>query len=118
MDIVDYNNYYTKLNTQLASGDAPDVFEVGYENFVSYAAKNTLKDLTPIIAKDTTFKPEIYKGLAYDFFKYQNKQYGVVESFSDVVLFYNKDLFDKKQVEYPKGRLDMEARARSCSKAN
>ncbi|UKS30349.1 sugar ABC transporter substrate-binding protein [Paenibacillus sp. HWE-109] len=102
VDIVDYNNYYTKLNTQLASGDAPDVFEVGYENFVSYAAKNTLKDLTPIIAKDTTFKPEIYKGLAYDSFKYQNKQYGVVESFSDVVLFYNKDLFDKKQVEYPK----------------
>ena len=79
VDIVDYNNYYTKLNTQLASGDAPDVFEVGYENFVSYAAKNTLKDLTPIIAKDTTFKPEIYKGLAYDSFKYQNKQYGVVE---------------------------------------
>ncbi len=71
VDIVDYNNYYTKLNTQLASGDAPDVFEVGYENFVSYAAKNTLKDLTPIIAKDTTFKPEIYKGLAYDSFKYQ-----------------------------------------------
>lgn len=102
VDIVDYNNYYTKLNTQLASGDAPDVFEVGYENFVSYAAKNTLKDLTPIIAKDTTFKPEIYKGLAYDSFKYSGKQYGVVESFSDVVLFYNKDLFDKKQVEYPK----------------
>jgi multiple sugar transport system substrate-binding protein len=102
VDIVDYKNYYTKLNTQIASGDAPDVFEVGYENFVSYAAKNTLKDLTPIIAKDTTFKPEIYKGLAYDSFKYSGKQYGVVESFSDVVLFYNKDLFDKKQVEYPK----------------
>lgn len=102
VDIVDFNNYYTKLNTQIASGEAPDVFEVGYENFVSYAAKNTLKDLTPIIAKDTTFKPEIYKGLAYDAFKYNGKQYGVVESFSDVVLFYNKDLFDKNQVEYPK----------------
>ncbi|SDS65631.1 carbohydrate ABC transporter substrate-binding protein, CUT1 family [Paenibacillaceae bacterium GAS479] len=101
LDIVDYNNYYTKLNTQLASGDAPDVFEVGYENFVSYAAKNTLKDLTPIIAEDTSFKPDIYKGLAYDSFKYDDKQYGVVESFSDVVLFYNKDLFDQKQVAYP-----------------
>lgn len=101
-DIVEFKNYYTKLNTQIASGDAPDVFEVGYENFVSYAAKNTLKDLTPVIAKDMAFKPEVFKGLAYDAFKYQGKQFGLVESFSDVVLFYNKDLFDKKQVGYPK----------------
>jgi multiple sugar transport system substrate-binding protein len=101
VDVVDFNNYYTKLNTQIASGDAPDVFEVGYENFVTYAAKNTVKDLTPIIAKDTAFKPDIFKGLAYDAFKYQGKQYGLVEDFSDVVLFYNKDLFDKKQVKYP-----------------
>ncbi|WP_052339290.1 ABC transporter substrate-binding protein [Gorillibacterium massiliense] len=102
VDVVDYSNYYTKLNTQLASGSGPDVFEVGYENFASYAAKNTLKDLTPVIAKDTTFNKDIYKGLAYDAFKYNGKQFGVVESFSDVVLFYNKDLFDKKQVGYPK----------------
>lgn len=101
VEIVDYNNYYTKLNTQLASGNAPDVFEVGYEQFASYAAKNTLKDLTPIIAGDSSFKPDIYKGLAYDAFKYNGKQYGVVEAFSDVVLFYNKELFDQKKVAYP-----------------
>jgi len=100
-EIVDYNNYYTKLNTEIASGSPPDVFEVGYENFVTYAAKNTLLDLTPVIAKDTAFKPEAFKGLAYDAFKYQGKQYGLVEDFSDVVLFYNKDLFDKAQVKYP-----------------
>ncbi|HUC91694.1 MAG TPA: sugar ABC transporter substrate-binding protein [Paenibacillus sp.] len=101
VEVVDYANYYTKLNTQIASGEGPDVFEVGYENFASYAAKNTLKDLTSVIAADTSFKPESFQGLAYDAFNYGGKQYGVVESFSAVVLYYNKDLFDKYQVEYP-----------------
>lgn len=101
LEIVDYQNYTTKLNTMIASGTAPDVFEVGYENFMTYASHDVLKDLSDIIAADKEFNPEQYKQLAYDAFKYNGKQMGLVESFSDVVLFYNKDLFDQKQVAYP-----------------
>ncbi|WP_019537296.1 ABC transporter substrate-binding protein [Paenibacillus ginsengihumi] len=101
MEIVDYQNYMTKLNTMIASNTAPDVFEVGYENFMTYASQNVLMDLTDIIANDKEFNPDQYKKLAYDAFKYNGKQMGIVESFSDVVLFYNKDLFDQKQVAYP-----------------
>lgn len=101
LEIVDFQNYYTKLNTTIASKTAPDVFEVGYENFMTYASQNVLKDLTDVIAADKDFSADRYKKLAYDAFNYNGKQMGVVESFSDVVLFYNKDLFDQKQVQYP-----------------
>lgn len=100
-EVVDWANYYTKLNVGIAGGDAPDVFEVAYENFVTYAAKNVLSDLSPIISADTDFDPSVYKQLAYDAFNYDGKQYGVVQNFSNVVLFYNKDLFDKYGVDYP-----------------
>ncbi|WP_276356584.1 ABC transporter substrate-binding protein [Cohnella caldifontis] len=100
-EVVPYADYGTKLNTLLSSGSAPDLFEVGYENFRTYAAKDLLLDLTPTIAADTSFKPDVYKKLAYDAFNYNGKQMGVTESFSDVVLFYNKDLFDAKGVKYP-----------------
>ncbi|MBB6673513.1 ABC transporter substrate-binding protein [Cohnella nanjingensis] len=100
-EIVDYANYFTKLNTLVSTDSAPDVFEVGYENFLTYASKDLLLDLTPTIAADTSFKPDVFKKLAYDAFNYNGKQMGVTESFSDVVLFYNKDLFDAKQVGYP-----------------
>ncbi|MFC5404972.1 ABC transporter substrate-binding protein [Cohnella soli] len=100
-EIVPYADYDTKLTTLLASGGEPDLFEVGYENFRTYASKDLLLDLTPTIAADASFKPEIYKKLAYDAFNYNGKQMGVTESFSDVVLFYNKDLFDAKGVKYP-----------------
>lgn len=100
-EIVDFQNYTTKLNTMVASKTAPDVFEVGYENFMTYASQNVVRDLSDVIAADKDFKPDAYKKLAYDAFKYKDKQMGMVESFSDVVLFYNKDLFDAKQVAYP-----------------
>lgn len=101
-EILPYADYFTKLNTVLGSGNAvPDVFEVGYEQFASYAAKNVLFDLSPTIAADTTFKADVYKKLAYDAFNYNGKQYGVSESFSNVLLYYNKDLFDAKKVGYP-----------------
>jgi len=37
-----YDDYFTKLQTLAASKTLPDVFEINYENFVSYAAKGSL----------------------------------------------------------------------------
>lgn len=101
LEVLDWANYYTKLNTVIASGEAPDVFEVGYENFVSYASKDVLLNLNHVIASDSSFNANRYKKLAYDAFSYNGKQYGVVENFSNVVLYYNKKLFDKAGVAYP-----------------
>jgi multiple sugar transport system substrate-binding protein len=96
-----YADYFTKLQTLVAGGQAPDVFELNYENFVSYASKGTLQDLTTMISADKTFDPAVFYPRAYQAFNLNSKQYGLSESFSDVVLFYNKDLFDKAGVGYP-----------------
>lgn len=102
VEIVAYANYYTKLNTLLNAGsDAPDIFEVGYENFPEYASKGLLLNLNDVIAKDKSFKSESLKKLAYDAYKYDNKQMGICTDFSACVLYYNKDLFDSKHVAYP-----------------
>jgi multiple sugar transport system substrate-binding protein len=96
-----YNDYFTKLQTVIAAGQAPDAFELNYENFVSFANKGALADLGPLIAADTGFSIAIYNPTALAAFSQGGKQYGLVESFSNVVLFYNKDLFDKAGVAYP-----------------
>ncbi|MCX7710201.1 MAG: sugar ABC transporter substrate-binding protein [Clostridia bacterium] len=103
-EIVPWKDYFTKLNIVISSGSsAPDVFELGYENFGQYAAKGLLKELDEAIAKDKDFKPESIKKLAYDAYKFNGKQMGVCTDFSAVVLYYNKDLFDSKKVAYPQG---------------
>jgi len=101
-EIVAYKDYYTKLNTLLSAGKAaPDIFEVGYENFGQYAAKGMIKDLTALAASDKNINTKNMKKLAYDAFKYDGKQYGMCTDYTGVVMFYNKDLFDSKSVAYP-----------------
>lgn len=96
-----FDDYFTKLQTRIAGGNAPDVFELNYENFVSYASKGTLADLTSFIEEDEEFNPEQLNEEAFKAYQYDGKQYGMVESFSNVVTFYNKDLFDEAGLDYP-----------------
>lgn len=92
-----YDQYFTKLQTAVAGGTAPDTFELNYENFVTYASAGSLLDIsTPAQAGAASYYPKAYGVFAAD-----GKQYGLPESFSDVLLFYNKDLFDAAGVSYP-----------------
>jgi len=96
-----YNDYFTKLQTAIAGGTAPDTFELNYENFVSYSSAGSLLDLSGQASSDSSFKASVYYPRAYGVFNQNGKQYGLPESFSDVLLFYNKDLFDAAGVSYP-----------------
>jgi multiple sugar transport system substrate-binding protein len=100
VETAPFDQYFTKLQTLIAGGTPPDTFELNYENFVSYASKGVLKDLTDLAAADAG-AVEGYYPLAYQAFSLDGKQYGLPESFSNVVLYYNKDLFDAAGVEYP-----------------
>ncbi len=97
-----YGDYFTKLQTQIASGQAPDSFELNYENFVTYAAAGKLLNLSKIAKGDRSFRASIYYPRAYKVFQLRGRQYGLPETFSVVLLFYNKDLFRQAGVPLPK----------------
>lgn len=100
VETAPFDQYFTKLQTLVAGGTAPDVFELNYENFVSYASKGVLADLTELAAADEGFAARFYPR-AYEAFSLDGKQHGLPQSFSNVVLYYNKDLFDAEGVAYP-----------------
>lgn len=93
-----FDSYFTKLQTDFAAGNPPDVFDINYENFVTFAARDTLLPVADLLSEETknTFYPA-----ALDAFNYEGSQYGLPITFSTVVLFYNKDLFDAAGVAYP-----------------
>jgi multiple sugar transport system substrate-binding protein len=96
VETAPFADYFTLLQAGIASGDAPDVFELNYENFVTYAANDTLLDLGELMNADAPFYPR-----ALEAFSYKGTQYALPATFSDVLLFYNADLFDKAGIEYP-----------------
>jgi len=93
-ETVAYADYAAKLQTAVSGGTAADVFELEYASFANYAAAGALADITGI---DTAaYAPSLVTA-----YQSGGKQYGLPESFSNVVLFYNKDLFDAAGVSYP-----------------
>jgi len=98
-----YGDYPTVLQADFAGGDPPDVFELEYQTFVNYAANDVLLDLTEYLDPATPYYPR-----ALEVFKYDGKQLALPETFSTVVLFYNKDLFDQAGIDYPTDDWTME----------
>ena len=101
VETASWDDYFTKLQTLIAGGTAPDVFELNYENFVSFAAKGVLLDLDSVAGAGEPFDPAIFYPRAYGAFNFNGMQLGLPETFSTVVLFYNKDLFDQAGLSYP-----------------
>lgn len=101
VEVIGYDDYFTKLQTQASSKTLPAVFEMNYENFNTYAGNGVLLDLTEQAEKDEEFSPDMLTGNTYDYFQKDGKLYGLTEKVSDVVLYYNKDMFDEAGLEYP-----------------
>jgi multiple sugar transport system substrate-binding protein len=91
-----FADYFTLLQADVVSGDAPDVFELNYENFVTYAANGTLLDVSSYLSSDVPFYPR-----ALEAFQYDGAQMALPATFSTVLLYYNADLFDQAGIEYP-----------------
>lgn len=89
-----YGDYGTALQTDLAAGTVSDVFDIEYSNYAAYQANGVLAPLT--VAKPDSYRPSLLEAYSTD-----GTSYALPSSFSDVVLYYNKDLFDAAGVSYP-----------------
>ncbi|BCW82855.1 sugar ABC transporter substrate-binding protein [Arthrobacter sp. NicSoilE8] len=89
-----YKDYATALKTDLAAGTQADAFDIEYANLRSYVNSGAL---APLEGVDNSK----YKQSLLDSYRADDKQYALPSSFSAVVLYYNKDLFDAAGQAYP-----------------
>jgi multiple sugar transport system substrate-binding protein len=92
---IPYASYGTAQQTDLAAGTASDVFDIdGATNYQSLVANQQLAELKGV-------NGSVYSQALLKTYQTSGKQFGLPTSFSDVVLFYNKALFDAAGVSYP-----------------
>lgn len=96
VETLGYADYFTQLATRVAGGTAPDVFELNIENFRAYADKGAIAKLDTSAVDISQIYPKTLTA-----FQINGDQYGLPTKFSNVVLIYNKDLFDQAGVSYP-----------------
>lgn len=88
-------NYFQKLHLLFASNLAPDVVFLNNYYAPKYYKAGLLEDLTPYVDK------EAYFDKALQSFSFEGEIYAIPRDISDLVIYYNKDLFDKYKVPYP-----------------
>jgi multiple sugar transport system substrate-binding protein len=102
LEMLPFSDYFTKLKTIIAGGDAPDVAAMNFENLQQFASLGALAELDPFIEKDNFDMTQYYE-TTVGMHQYEGKQYGLPATFSTVPLFINKTLFDEAGVSYPDG---------------
>ncbi len=96
-----WGDYFTKIQTLWASGDASVIPDVMFLSpIVSYAADGVLENLDPYIAASNYPTDDYWPGLL-DFGMYEGSVYGFPRDIGLEVLYYNKDIFDEVGVDYP-----------------
>jgi multiple sugar transport system substrate-binding protein len=100
MEVLPWDQYWTKLTTELASGKAPDVFWLTVDYFPDFAGKGVLAPLDDLISK-AGLKLDAYNPNVVQSYKFEDKQLGMPKDMGIVGLLYNKDLFKKAGVTMP-----------------
>ena len=96
-----WNDYFTKIQSLWASGDAKAVPDIAFLwPTPKYAAEGVLENLDPYIQKSGYDLNDYWGGLL-ESAKYQGSVYGLPRDNEVNILYYNKDLFDKAGVKYP-----------------
>ena len=92
-------NYFQKIHLLFASNTAPDVIFMNNQYLPIYANAGVLEDLTPY-QKDLELDKFYQKSVQT--LSWEGKVYGVPRDISNLVIYYNKNLFDKNGITYPK----------------
>jgi len=97
--VVPFDDYYSKLNTLIAAGETPDVFEISEYLAVEWGKKGVSMELSQPYEDRGVNLEDTY--IAACLYGDEGNVYGITAGVTAILLFYNKDLFDAYDVPYP-----------------
>jgi multiple sugar transport system substrate-binding protein len=100
LESVPLSDIILKYKTLIAGNEAPDVMAMNLENSYAFASLGAIEPLDQWIT-NSGLDTNIYYKATLDMWKFEGVQYYMPATFSDVVLYYNKDLFDAAGLAYP-----------------
>ncbi|MBX3467991.1 MAG: sugar ABC transporter substrate-binding protein [Planctomycetes bacterium] len=95
--------YRQKIQTLVRGANLPDVFYVNEADVPWMVRDGALLDLAPYVERDRAeVRPDDFYRETWECFEVGGGLYGICKDFATLVCYYNKDLFDKWDVPYPK----------------
>ncbi|NYI66615.1 ABC transporter substrate-binding protein [Spelaeicoccus albus] len=95
INVIPWDTYWTKLPTDLAGGNADDIFWLNSSNFGNYADAGRLVDISKALpGKHQDWQPSVVKQFTRD-----GALYGVPQLSDSIALFYNKAMVKKAGID-------------------
>jgi multiple sugar transport system substrate-binding protein len=109
-----WDNYWTRLATQTAGGNSPDLIQMDYRYIFEYARRGTLLDLKPFMGKSLDIadfgEANINSG------KVDGKLYGVNLGVNSSMMVVNSDAWKEAGIDAPKDDMTWEQFGAACTK--
>lgn len=102
IQLTPWDQYWTKLETAATGGVLPDIFMMNGPNIVKYAEGDMILPIDDRVEADNVDLSLYPQGLI-DLYTVDGKLYGMPKDWDLTALWYNKQLFDEKGVDYPNG---------------
>lgn len=94
-----WTEYWNKLQTQVAGGTAPDIISMQSMRLPGYGP--ALLPMDEFIEKDEDLNFSEFNEMIIENMKYDGKQAVLPYDFGAIIVYYNKDLFEKYNIETP-----------------
>ena len=91
-----------RLLSDFAGGTPPDVFLLNYRLYGTYAFRDVLEPLDGWVAKSRTTDLRDFYPESLAPFRWKGALMAIPQNLSSLVIYYNKSLFDKAKLPYPK----------------
>src|SRR5262245_14949936 len=96
---VGWGDYWTRLATQVAGGNAPDLIQMDYRYIFEYARRNALKSLDEFMPAVIDIRDFGQDNI--DHGKVDGKVYAVSRGVNSTAMFYNQTLFQRLNIRPP-----------------
>lgn len=100
LQLTPWSDYWTKLQTSVAGGQAFDVFWLNSANCPVYASAGALVPLQELF-DNGSLDAANYPETVLELYNWQGVQYATPREYDTIGLFYNKDIFDEAGETYP-----------------
>ncbi len=99
-------DFHDKLRLLATAGDLPDVFNMETKQLPDMISRNMILDITELFNSNGKLTKDDYFASEWEKQWFKGTMYLLSLDTQDVILFYNKDLFDKKGIAYPPKKWD------------
>lgn len=100
--IASERDYRARLGSDFAAGTPPDVFLINFRRYGPFVAKGQLEPLGPYLEQSEIIQAEDFYPIAIEAFTWTDGTLMCIpQNISNLVVYYNQDLFDAAGVAYP-----------------